>query len=165
MQYVLIHHQAVGKALEKAKQYRTLLEPDLAISICLDIFAIEKNHQETLVVYILAFTDTFSKPNIKTSDKKIKQAITELKNDYQQNYYTGIFQQKKARSLTSHAMSGSFAYHLLLEAIANYETTDKLSQADNDDAILRRNSCVRIIQDEHLQLRQDLDDVYWQIAA
>ena len=72
MEYRLIQPKNIDRALEKAKQYRALLEPELAISICLDIFAVAENHQESLVIYILALTDTLSDHNVKAEkpDKK-----------------------------------------------------------------------------------------------
>ena len=164
MKYHLIHERNIDSALDKAKQYRSLLEPELAISICLDIFALDANHQEALVIYILALTDTLSHSGTSTHkpDKKIQDAILQLQSEYQQVYYQGIFYERKARSLMRHAMSRSFAYNLLLQAIECYQQAEKSSPEDSDDAILRYNACVRTIENEHLQPRQDADDVNWQ---
>ena len=165
MECYLIHHQTIDGALTKARQYRSLLEPELAISICLDIFAIESNNQEALIIYILALTDTFSKVGIKQSDQRILNSIAKLESPYYQAYYKGIFHERKARGLINHSMSKSFAYHLLLEAIGSYQVAKTLSPEDNDDAILRHNSCVRTIQNEHLEPRQDPDDAHWHTEA
>lgn len=156
----LIHSEAIDSALQKAKQYRSLLEPELAISICLDIFAIEPDHQPTLVVYILALTDTFSQADANYADQEILDAINLLKSDYQQAYYKGILKEKKAHSLLTNSMSASFAYELLNSAIKQYNLAKDLSPQDNDDAILRHNSCVRTIKTRQLKPRQDPDDVH-----
>ena len=52
-----IHADAIELALVKARQYRSLLEPEIAESICLDILNIEQDNQQALVIYILALTD------------------------------------------------------------------------------------------------------------
>lgn len=166
MKIHLIHTEAIDSALIKARQYRSLLEPELAISICLDIFAIDDNHQEALMVYILALTDSFGQSGIKKSDKVVMQAINRLKSDYHQAYYEGIFYERKARGLVvHHSMSKSFAYDLFLEAIKCYERAKNLAPKNNDNAILRHNSCVRTIKNEHLEPRQDADDEHWQQEA
>lgn len=163
IKYRLIHKDSIDIVLDKARQYRSLLEPDLAISICLDIFAVDAQHQEALVIYILALSDTLSHGGTGTHkpDKKILNAIKQLKSKYQQDYYQGIFYERKARSLMRHAMSRSFAYNLLFQAIECYQKAEKLSPKGNDDTILRHNACLRTIENEHLQPRQDADDVDW----
>lgn len=161
----LIRHEAVASALVKARQYRSLLEPEMAISICLDIFAIEPDHQVALVIYILALTDSFTKAGTKKSDQVVLQAISRLNAEYERIYYEGIFHERKARGLVNHSMSKSFAYRLFLEAMACYNKAKPLSPKDNDDAVLRYNSCVRTIKSENLEPRQDMDDVHWQSEA
>ncbi len=164
MEYRLIQPSNINRALEKAKQYRALLEPELAISICLDIFAVAENHQASLIIYILALTDTLSDNNSKTEnpDKKILEVIAKLDLEYQRKYYTGIFYERKARSLMQRLMSKSFAYNVFLQAMGYYKDAEKISTEDDDDAILRYNSCLRTIENEHLEPRQDLDDANWQ---
>ncbi len=161
-----IHPEAVDHSLEKARQYRSLLEPEMAISICLDIFAVDKNHQPALIVYILALTDSLAKSGMKKPDKFILDAIKRLDTKYNRFYYEGIFYERKARGLIAHhTMSKSFAYRLLLDAMACYEKAEKLSDSANDDAVLRYNSCARVIENEHLEPRQDIDDEHWQSEA
>ncbi len=160
----LIHQTSIPAVLDKARQYRSLLEPDLAISICLDVFAVDADNQDALVIYILALSDTLSGHSTVSQkvDKKILDAIKQLHSNYQQNYYQGIFYERKARALIRHAMSRSFAYNLFIKAIEYYDEAEKISPPDCDDAILRHNACVRSIQDAHLSPRQDIDDVSWQ---
>ena len=52
--------ESIPTALEMARNYRLLNEPDAAESICLDILAVAPRHQETLITLILALTDKFS---------------------------------------------------------------------------------------------------------
>ncbi len=158
MEYFLINKKTISSALDKAKQYRLLQEPELAVSICLDIFNIDKNHQETIVVYILALSDNLSKQK---NDNKILDAIQLLESEYHKKYYTGIYHERKALSLMRGRMSASFAYNLFELAMGFYKQAIEISTDDNDDAILRYNSCIRSIKHNGLVPRQDADDVHW----
>ncbi|HET8806851.1 MAG TPA: hypothetical protein VFM76_00580, partial [Methylophaga sp.] len=55
-----IHADSIDLALDKARQYRSLLEPEIAESICLDVLNIDADNQAALVLYILALTDQIS---------------------------------------------------------------------------------------------------------
>ncbi len=44
-----IHAESIELALDRARQYRSLLEPEIAESICLDILNIEPENQAALV--------------------------------------------------------------------------------------------------------------------
>ena len=57
--------EAISAALDKAKRYRLLNEPDDAESICLDILASQPDNQEALVTLLLALTDKFSHSGIR----------------------------------------------------------------------------------------------------
>ena len=154
-----IHTDAIELALEKAKQYRSLLEPEIAESICLDILHIEPDNQQALVVYILALSDQLNHRGKQSQIKAIQTAITKLESEYQQQYYAGLLHERRARFLISQPMSHSFAYEYLIEAMQYYQQAQKMSPEHNDEAILRWNSCVRTIQKEKLKPRRDSEDI------
>jgi len=160
MDYHLIHKDSIPTVLEKARQYRSLLEPDLAISICIDVFAVDPDNQEALVIYILALTDQYSHQNTKPEPTKITQAINKLSSEFHQIYYTGIYLERKARALLKNPMSRSFAYKAFMDAIAKYEVAEKMAPDHCSDPILRYNSCVRTIEKENLQPRAEFDELY-----
>ncbi len=160
MDYHLIHKDSIPTVLEKARQYRSLLEPDLAISICIDVFAVDPDNQDALVIYILALTDQYSHQNSKPEPKKITEAITKLSSEFHQIYYTGIYLERKARALLKNPMSRSFAYEAFMDAIAKYKVAEKMAPDHCSDPILRYNSCVRTIQKENLQPRAEFDELY-----
>ncbi len=159
MKYHIIHKTAIPNVLKKAKQYRLLLEPDLAISICIDIFAIDANNQEALIIYILALTDKLSN-GCKVTDKKILDTIAKLSTKFYKDYYTGIFLEKKARAMLKNTMSKSFAYAAFMQAIKAYKQAEKLADKDCSDAILRYNSCLRTIEKQHLIPRDEFNELY-----
>ncbi|SMN10738.1 hypothetical protein SPBRAN_913 [uncultured Candidatus Thioglobus sp.] len=158
----LIHKDSIDTVLDKARQYRSLLEPELAISICLDVFAVDENNQAALVIYILAMTDLHTHTNVKVPTKNITDSIAKLKSEFERTYYTGITLERKARALMKNAMSRSFAYNLFVEATKLYDAAQQLAPKHCDDSILRYNACVRTIASEHLSPRQDMDDVSWE---
>lgn len=158
MQYHLIHKDSITTVLEKARQYRSLLEPELAISICLDVFSVDKQNQEALVIYILALTDLYSHQNSKLQPKKIISAIDNLQSKFHKLYYTGIFLERKARAMLKNSMSHSFAHEGLMEAISKYEEAEKIAPKHCSDPILRYNACIRTIQQENLKPRIDADE-------
>jgi hypothetical protein len=160
MQYRLIHKNSINTVLDKARQYRALNEPDLGISICIDVFAVDENNQDALVIYILALTDQYSHQHGKIQPQKIIETIAKLKSEFQQIYYTGIFLERKARALLKNPMSHSFAYAGLMEAIKQYEAAEVIAPAHCSDPILRYNSCLRTINKEQLQPRAEFDELY-----
>jgi tetratricopeptide (TPR) repeat protein len=154
-----IHLDAIESALVKARQYRSLIEPEIAESICLDILNIEPENQYALVVYILALTDQLHHTEKQSQIKLIQKTIDVLSSDYDRHYYSGILSERRARFLISQPMSHTFAYDYFIEAMGYYQQAEQLSPDHNDDAILRQNSCIRTIQKEKLKPRRDSDDI------
>lgn len=157
----LIHQDSISQVLDKARQYRSLLEPELAISICLDVFAIDKNNQNALVIYILALTDLYSHQDAKVQSQTLNAAIAKLESEFERCYYAGIALERKARALMKNTMSRSFAYNLFIQATKLYDQAQPIAPKHCDDATLRYNACIRTIQNQHLSPRQDMDDVDW----
>ena len=160
-----IRINAVDEALIKAKQYRSLLEPEIAESICLDILNIDPDNQSVLVVYILALLDQISRSEKHTQIKRIERTISQLTSQYQRYYYEGLLNERRARHLITQAMSHSFAYDYFLEALVFYQKAIDRCLEKNDEAILRWNSCVRTIEKEKLKPRQDSEDILVDIES
>lgn len=154
-----IHNGAIESALKKATQYRSLLEPEIAESICLDILHIDDNNQQALVIYILALTDQLNQAEKQSQIKAILRAIEKLDNEYQRHYYTGLLSERRARFLVTQPMSHSFAYDYFFEALESYQKAQEIRPDQNDEAVLRWNSCIRTIQKEKLQPRRDSEDI------
>ena len=158
--YHKIEKTSIEEVLERAKQYRSLLQPEMAISICLDIFAVDTNNQDALVIYILALTDQLSQSESKVHQNKITESIKKLDSEFLRRYYSGIFLERQARSFLKSSMSRSFAYDAFIEAISEFETAEKMAPEHCADPILRYNSCLRTIKKENLQPRQKFDELY-----
>ena len=140
-----ISQEGIPVALEKAVRYRLLNEPALAESICLDILRIDPENQEALVTLLLSLTDQLGAGGVASQAKAV---IPRLKGEYERAYYSGIICERAAKSLLDHAGPGSAfgAYDGFREAMEWYEAAEPLRPAGSDDAVLRWNTCVRILK-------------------
>jgi hypothetical protein len=137
---------AIPAALQKAERYRLLNEPEQAQSICEDVLAIDGEHQEALRTLILALTDRFAEARPASPDQA-RQLLPRLKSDYQRAYYAGIIAEREgiAWLRSNKPRNGEAAYVCFRDAMAHFEAAEKLRPPVNDDALLRWNSCARMI--------------------
>ena len=136
--------QSIPEALAKVERYRLLNEPALAESICLDILAIVPDHQQALISLLLARTDQF---HLHVAATAAQEVLSHIKGDYEQAYYAGLIWERvgHARIREGGPGGGVSAYHALQEAMAHYEKAIDFASPGNDDAILRWNTCARVI--------------------
>ncbi len=139
-----ISEQSIPEALAKVERYRLLNEPSLAESICLDILAIAPHHQQAVISLLLARTDQFQSH---VDAKAAQEVLAQIKGDYERAYYEGIIWERlgNARIGRGGAGAGVSAYHALWEAMQRYEKATNFAIPGNDDAILRWNTCARVI--------------------
>ena len=149
-----IKKEGIGRALEKAKQYRLLNEPLEAESICRDILAIEPDNQVVIIELILTLTDQFVKRHLA---KEANSLVSKLQGKYEQKYYKALILERQGKTALMKGYPGCEfdAYEWLEEAMHIFEEADTLSQPENNDAILRWNTCVRIISDRNLGPRPE----------
>lgn len=156
-----ISTQSIPDALAKVERYRLLNEPVLAESICLDILAIVPNHQEALISLLLARTDQFhSNPQ----PKGAWEVLAQIQGEYEQAYYAGIIWERlgSTRVRQQDRRAGTSAYHALRDAMTYYEKAVHLAPPGNDDAILRWNTCARLImKNPDIQPSSENDQQAW----
>ncbi len=141
-----LSEEAIPAALEKAERYRFLNEPAEAESICLDVLKIAPDNQEALITLLLAVTDRFAK-GYGVSDTQARELLGKITGEYERAYYSGIVSERRAKMKLSQTGHGStFAYDLFREAMECYEKAEAIRPAENDDALLRWNTCARIIE-------------------
>jgi hypothetical protein len=147
---------SIEPALDKAEHYRLLNQPRLAESICLDILDVDAGNQKASVILLLALTDQFKQSSTKAAKQAIELA-NGLKDEYSKVYYTGIIHERQgAAALNSTSPGGDFdAYEWYREAMDFYEKANEVNKGENDDPILRWNTCARIIMEHHLRERPD----------
>ena len=136
--------QSIPEALAKVERYRLLNEPALAESICLDVLAVVPDHQQALISLLLAKTDQF---HSNVNAKGAQEVLAQIHGDYEQAYYAGIIWERlgSARIRQGGSGAGASTYHALREAMDHYERAMSFSPPGNDDAILRWNTCARMI--------------------
>lgn len=160
MQYELKPISAAGihEALEKAERYRLLNEPSLAESICLDVLQADPENQQAVVMLLLSLTDQFGHG---AAAGKARELLPRLKSEYEQHYYNGIIWERSAHAqLRKGSPNAAFtAYDAFREAMASYDKAASMHPPANDDAILRWNTCARILM-RNPNLRPRPDESY-----
>jgi tetratricopeptide (TPR) repeat protein len=138
---------AVPAAVEKAHRYRLLNEPVQAESICEDVLRIDPDNQDALVTLLLAHTDRFDGPR-PVPPQAARELLPRLHGEYERAYYAGIVWEREgiAWLRSDKPRAGRTAYHCLREAMECYERAEAVRPMANDDALLRWNSCARLIQ-------------------
>jgi hypothetical protein len=147
-----ISKESIPGALEKAERYRVLNEPGMAESICEDILEVDPKNTQACVVLLLAITDQFTASS--SGDvNRARQLLPRFHSDYERNYYAGIISEREALAILNRGMAGSqFAvYEWLQEAMGFFEKAESIRPPGNDDAILRWNTCARMIMRYNLQ--------------
>ena len=152
-----ISREGIPAALQKAERYRIINDPTSAESICLDVLEVDPGSQEALITLLLAITDQF--PSAPAEGvRRAKELLPRLDDEYKRAYYSGIVAERCAKAYVRRGTmgSGELAYHWFREAMDWYEQAEKQRPAGNDEAILRWNTCARILaRDEHLRPRAE----------
>ena len=151
-----LSREAIPAALEKAERYRLLNEPGEAESICLDVLHADPENQTALITLLLAVTDRFGK-GYGVGDTQTKELLSRVKGDYERAYYSGILAERRAKAKLAQGTPGSrhYAYDGFCDAMAWFEKAEGLRPAGNDDALLRWNTCARIIEKNGLTAREE----------
>jgi hypothetical protein len=155
-----ITREGIPAALDKAERYRLLNEPGGAESICLDVLAIEPDRQEALVTLLLSITDQFD-DDTAAQVRRARDVLPRLRDAYKRAYYGGVIAERHAKALLRRGFlrSGEAAYALLRDAMRSYEEAEKNPPAGDDEAILRWNTCARLLA-ANQQLRPGEQEEY-----
>jgi hypothetical protein len=140
-----ISKAGIAEAISKAEVYRYLNEPGEAESICRDILAVEADNQAALRLLGLAITDQFIG---EMSDRysEAENVFRSLANEYERIYHCGILHERKAKAQLKAGRLPHTVLPIFEEAMGYFEDAEKVRPANNDDAILRWNRCVRLLQ-------------------
>ena len=151
-QFKPLSSETIPRALERAKNYRLLNEPEQAESICLDILRINPDNQEAIVVLILALTDEITHAERETYTRA-RALLPRLQDEYEKTYYAGLIYERRGRAHLKQGSEGAgyVAYDWLQRAMGWYEKSEKFRPSGNDDAVLRWNSCARTIMEHDLE--------------
>ena len=152
-----ISKASIPDALEKAERYRFLNEPRLAQSICLDILEADPDNHKAIIILLLSITDQFGRHAPTPEVNEARSLLSRLHNDYEKFYYAGIICERKGKATLNLGNTGAHftAFEWLNEAMEHYEKAEAIRPFGNDDAILRWNTCARIILRNKLERRKE----------
>jgi hypothetical protein len=141
-----LSREGIGAALQKAERYRLLNEAWEAESICRDILQTDPSHQQALITLVLAITDQFRTEGAQRADEA-RQLLGQLESEYRRLYYSGIIWERLAMAQLARqtTASGQIAYDGLRRAMQSYESAERIRPEGNEEALLRWNTCARLI--------------------
>jgi hypothetical protein len=152
--------EAFAAALEKAKRYRLLNEPDDAESICLDVLASKPDHQDALITLLLALTDKMRNSGVNPAFDQAQEIIQKLDSSYSKSYYLGVIFERRAKYHLKQGGpgSGTAAHPWFIKAMDSYEHALSADDPKNQNAVLRWNSCARILNSRSDVTADDSDN-------
>ena len=141
-----ITREGIPAALQKAERYRLLNDSSAAESICLDVLEIDPKNQEALVALLLSITDQFGE-EMSDGVHRAREVLPRISDEYERTYYAGIICERRARAQLHRGALGSaeVAAEWFRDAMKWYEKAESMRPAGNDEAILRWNTCVRML--------------------
>lgn len=155
-----ISREGIAAAMQKAERYRLINDPSSAESICLDVLAADPSHEPAIVVLVLALTDQFGD---ETADRarRARDLLPGLRDEYKRAYYRGIIAERAGKAQMRRGAPGAsaMAYDAFIDAMHWFERAEALRPTGNDEAILRWNTCARLL-DAHASLRPMPADEY-----
>ena len=139
--------EAVKLALEKAKRYRLLDEPDEAESICLDVLATLPGYQEALITLILSLTDKFGQSRLFPAFNQAQELVAQLDDNFSKAYYLGVIFERRAKFHLRQGGpgSGTAAHEWFAKAMEEFAKALHDDDPKSQEAVLRWNSCARIM--------------------
>ncbi len=144
-----ISFDSVPRAISKAERYRLLNEPRAAASICRDVLAAAPDHDKATRILLLALTDQFRGADV--SPDEARELASTLSDEYSRVYYEGVILERWAKALLDTGYQEHTVYDRFREAMDAYERAMPIAEGGNEDAILRWNTCVRIIKRKGLR--------------
>lgn len=155
-----LSRESIPDALDKAVRYRLLNEPLEAESICLDVLEVDPGNDKAMITLLLALTDQFP-ARFRAAVKESLALVQRFEDEYRRAYYEGIIWERCGGAIHDRGGPGSgyLAYERVRRALDCYEKAIELRPEGNDEAILRWNTCVRIL-DRHPELRPAPEDTF-----
>ena len=141
-----ISRESVPAALQKAERYRIINDPSSAESICLDVLDLDPENQEALDALVLTISDQLDH-EMSEGVARARKLLPRLKDEYRRNYLSGILCERRGKAQLNRGAlgSGEIAADWFREAMGWYARAEAMRPANNDEAILRWNSCVRML--------------------
>jgi tetratricopeptide (TPR) repeat protein len=93
----------------------------------------------------LAITDQFTG---EAADRyaEAESMFQRLSDSYERHYYTGLLYERRAKAQMQAGRPPLMLVGLFTEAMRLFEEAEKIHPPENDDAVLRWNRCVRLLE-------------------
>lgn len=150
-----ISPEGVENAIERAMRYRLLNEPREAESICRDVLEIRPDNESALITLVLALSDQSLAGGARTTEAHA--LLERMPSEYARVYYKGVLVEREAKARLTRGADGPIVYDLLRKAMDCFEHAEKLAEPGNDEAILRWNTCARLIASDDRLRPHDAD--------
>jgi tetratricopeptide (TPR) repeat protein len=140
-----ISKDSIVEAISKIELYRFLNEPEEAESICYDILAADPESQIAQRLLGLTITDQFQG---QATDRyaEAEKIFQNLSDPYERFYYLGLFHERRAKAQMRAGRPAQMLIGSFHEALRYFEEAEKIRPPRNDDAVLRWNRCVRLLE-------------------
>lgn len=148
-----ISKAGIAEAMSKAERYRYLNDPEETESICRDILALDPSNQQALRLLGLALTDQFLGFGMDRY-REAKEAFERLSDPYERAYHIGLLFERRAKAQIQAGQPPHTLLPLVEQALAYYAEAEAIRPPENDDAVLRWNRCVRLLE----MLKNRLDE-------
>ncbi|MBX3357839.1 MAG: hypothetical protein KF745_05365 [Phycisphaeraceae bacterium] len=148
-----ITRESIPRALAKAERYRLLDEPMEAESICRDVLAIDAGNTEAVQCLLLALTDQFNGHTARPEEAR--GLAGRLGSPYERAYFAGVVEERWAKAMLQSGYPLTSVFTQLTAAMEHFEGARRLAPSENDDAVLRWNTCVRIIERHGLRAAEE----------
>ncbi len=136
---------ALPRALDLAERYRLLNEPEQAESICRDVLAIDPGNQTATRTLLLAIGDEFATRKSLTV-QQAQEIAAGLVDAYERHYFTGVVMERYARAKMHDKQPASLVVDWVYRAMEEFEKAEAIRPAHDDAAILRWNTCARLLE-------------------
>jgi tetratricopeptide (TPR) repeat protein len=144
-EFKTISPSGIAEALAKVQHYRYLNQAEEAESICRDILVADPENQMALRQLGLAITDQFT-GSVSDRFNEAHSYFEKLTNNYERSYYLGIVNERRAKAQLRAGHHSRTLRTSFEDALRYFEEAEKLRPQGNDDAILRWNRCLRLMQ-------------------
>ena len=96
---------------------------------------------------MLALTDQFPDSGHARAAMEADKVVVRIPDEYKRLYYTGIIRERRGKAVlrSDRPGTGHSVQEWLMEAMSCYERAEAIRPAENDEAILRWNTCARLL--------------------
>lgn len=140
-----ISKNGMAEAVSKVQHYRYLNQAEEAESICRDILAVDPEHQVAMRLLGLCITDQFT-GQLTDRYKEAESCFEQLTSSYERLYYLGILYERRAKAQLRTGQLAQSLQASFEQAMDCFEKAEKIRPQGNDDAVLRWNRCLRLLQ-------------------